>query len=136
MVFIKNIEFLNMILTKFCIILIALILACNANKVPDNVIERNKMVLVLVDMHLADAVLAKVNNPDTMLMMSSSKYYLIFKRHSIDSAMFTRSLKYYNTQPIELKKMYVEVIDSLNAKITLPNKGYKKLKNLKVKKFT
>ncbi len=94
-----------------------ILLACNRKKVPDNVMPKDKMVNVLVDMHLADAVLSRVNNQDTMLMMASSKYYLIFKKYGIDSAKFTRSLKYYNYQPDEFAKLYAQVVDSLNAKI-------------------
>lgn len=92
--------------------------ACRQNKVPNNVIANDKMVNVLVDMHIADAVLSRVSNQDTMLMMASSKYYIIFKKYNIDSAMFSRSLKHYNYQPDELAKIYARVIDSINAKIT------------------
>jgi hypothetical protein len=94
-----------------------ILMACNRNKVPDNVVPKDKIVNVLVDMHLADAVLSRVSNQDTMLMMASSKYYFIFKKYGIDSAKFTRSLKYYNYQPDEFAKLYAQVVDSLNAKI-------------------
>ncbi len=109
-------------------LVLMILMACNTNKAPDNIIERNKMVNVLADMHLADAVLARVNNQDTMLMMASSKYYFIFKKYQIDSAKFTNSLKYYNNAPDEFIKMYAEVIDILNAKIPKQKKGKKKIK--------
>ena len=107
---------------------LVILMACNTNKAPENIIERNKMVNVLADMHLADAVLAKVDNQDTMLMMASSKYYFIFKKYQIDSAKFTNSLKYYNNEPDEFIKMYAEVVDSLNAKIPKETKSDKKIK--------
>ena len=94
-----------------------ILVACKQKNVPSNVIPNDKMVNVLVDMHLADAVLSRVSNQDTMLMMASSKYYYIFKKYGIDSAKFTRSLKYYNYQPDEFAKIYAQVVDSLNAKI-------------------
>ncbi len=126
--------FLNSIKIKFYVLGLMFVWACNANKTPSNVIERNKMVNVLADMHLADAVLAKVENQDTMLMMASSKYYFIFKKHQIDSAKFTNSLKYYNTEPDEFKKMYAKVVDSLNAKIPKEKKAQRKGKKILKKK--
>lgn len=94
-----------------------ILMACNTNKVPDKVIPKDKMVNVLVDMHIADAVLSKVRNQDTMLMMASSKYYYIFKKYSIDSAKFTNSLKYYYFELDEFNELYKQVLDTLTAKI-------------------
>lgn len=113
---------------NFYVFCLMFLWACNTNKAPQNIIERSKMINVLVDMHLADAVLAKVNNTDTMLMMASSKYYFIFKKYQIDSAKFTNSLKYYNNEPDEFKKMYAEVVGSLNAKIPKEKNDKKKIK--------
>lgn len=114
--------------TKFAFLGFTIFMACNTNTVPKNVILPNKMVNILVDMHLADAVLSSVRNQDTMLMMASSKYYYIFKKHQIDSAKFTQSLKYYNTQPNQFKEMYNQVVDSLNAKIPKEKKIKKMIK--------
>jgi len=108
-----------------------ILMACNTNKVPDSVIPKDKMVNVLVDMHTADAVLSKVRNQDTMLMMASSKYYYIFKKYSIDSAKFTNSLKYYYFEPNGLNEMYKQVLDTLTAKI--PEEKIIKKKKLIVK---
>ena len=102
---------------KFCFLLFTVLMSCKGNNAPDNIIEHKKMVKVLVDMHLADAVLSRISNQDTMLMMASSKYYTIFLKYGIDSAKFTRSLKYYNYQPEEFTEMYTAVVDSLTAKI-------------------
>jgi DNA-directed RNA polymerase subunit H (RpoH/RPB5) len=102
---------------KLCLFGLMALMSCKSNKVPDNIIEQNKMVKVLVDMHIADAVLSRVRNQDTMLMMASSKYYYIFKKYDIDSAKFTQSLKYYNYQPELFTKIYTAVLDSLKAKI-------------------
>jgi hypothetical protein len=117
---------------KFCLFGLMVLMSCQGNKEPDNVIDQEKMVNVLVDMHIADAVLGRVRNQDTMLMMASSKYYYIFKKYGIDSAKFTQSLKFYNYQPEKFTKMYTAVVDSLNAKIPkdipVKKKAVKKIK--------
>ena len=102
---------------RFYFLVLMVLMSCKDGKTSEKVIEPDKMVKVLVDMHLADAVLSRISNQDTMLMMASSKYHYIFKKYGIDSAKFTQSLKYYNYQPKEFTKIYTAVVDTLTARI-------------------
>ena len=87
--------------------------SCKQEELPTGIIEKEKMVNVLVDMQITDAQLNQVANIDTMLMQAKSRYTFIFKKHAIDSVMFSRSLNYYSLKSVELDKMYQTVIDSL-----------------------
>jgi len=101
---------------KRLILLIGVVLfytACSQNKTPDNLIEREKMLDVLVDIQLTDAYLGQVYNPDTSKMQAHSRYNYVFKKFGIDSAIFTNSLRYYSKNPAELDSMYSLVADSL-----------------------
>lgn len=103
-------------LIKKLLLLIAVILftfSCKQEKAPNGIIEKNKMVNVLVDMQITDAYLNQITNVDTMLMQAKSRYTYVFKKHHIDSIKFSRSLNYYSLRSVELNKMYQTVIDSL-----------------------
>lgn len=107
------------------ILLIAIVLfytACNQNKLPKGVIEKDEMLNVMLDMQLTDASLNQVFNNDTMKMYANSRYNYLFKKYNIDSATFSNSLKYYSMDPVELDSMYSLVSDSLTrlAKILAP----------------
>lgn len=98
------------------ILLIAVVLfyvACNQNSVPKGIIEKDKMLNVLLDMQLTDAALNQVYNNDTMKMQAHSRYNYLFAKYKIDSATFTNSLKYYSRNAAELDTMYAQVSDSL-----------------------
>ncbi len=87
--------------------------ACNQNTPPKGVVEREKMLDVMVDMQLTDAYLNQVYNTDTMKMQAHSRYNYIFKKFKIDSANFSNSLKYYSKTPTVLDSMFSQVSDSL-----------------------
>ncbi|HET8829143.1 MAG TPA: DUF4296 domain-containing protein [Pelobium sp.] len=101
---------------KRLILLIAIVLfyvGCLQDNLPNGLIEKDKMINVMLDMQLTDAILNQVYNNDTMKMHAHSRFNYIFKKYEIDSAAFTNSLKYYSKDPTELDSMYTLVSDSL-----------------------
>ncbi len=101
---------------KRLIVLVAIVIfytACDQNKVPKGLIEREKMLDVMVDMQLTDAYLNQVYNPDTMKMQAHSRYNYIFKKFNTDSANFSNSLKYYSKDPVALDSMFSQVYSTL-----------------------
>ena len=125
-----------MLIKKLSVIIAVLMFmfSCKQEELPAGIIEKGKMVNVLVDMQITDAYLNQVPNVDTMLMQAKSRYTYVFKKHSIDSAKLSRSLYYYSLRSVELDEMYQTVIDSLeimkeNAK-PKPQK-IKKIKRVK-----
>lgn len=100
------------ILFSFCLIFIS----CGQEEAPKGIIEKQKMISVMVDMQITDAYLNQVMNSDTMMMQAHTRYDYIFKKYGIDSAQFSRSLSYYSKRPDEFNKMFNGVLDSLNMK--------------------
>ena len=90
-------------------------ISCQGEKAPAGIIEKEKMIGVLVDMHISDSYLYQVQNTDTMLMQAKTRYNYIFKKYAIDSVKFSKSLNYYSLQPKELNEMYQKVVDSLEG---------------------
>lgn len=122
----------------FFIILTALI-GCKNELVqkPKRLIEREKMVNIIYDLSILDAMriedLAKIDS-----FVNSSNQY-IYKKHKIDSVQFAQSNSYYAADYKEYEAMYTEVktrMDNYKAKIETQIKAAAKKKNLdaKVKK--
>ena len=131
-------------ITSFFIILIILV-GCKKElvKEPKRLIEREKMVNIMYDLSLLEAM--KVENP---VLMDSFKYnsnQYIYKKYKIDSVQFAQSNIYYAADYKEYEKMYNQIKARLDKEKTKVNSlmkaeakkemlNAKKLKKLKVKK--
>ncbi|WP_051291033.1 DUF4296 domain-containing protein [Pedobacter glucosidilyticus] len=99
------------LLALFCLLIF--LVACNNDDKPDNLIAEDKMANVLTDMHLSDAALDVRFNQDSLLIFAKDRYNYVFKKHKIDSAKFSTSLKYYGKNTEQMKEIYEVVEDSL-----------------------
>jgi hypothetical protein len=88
-------------------------IACSKSKIDKNILSEDKMVKLLVDMQLTDAVLDYQYHPDSLMMQAKSRYEYVFKKHKIDSATFAQSLNYYTTQDLKLPAIYDKVLAEL-----------------------
>ncbi len=89
-------------------------ISCSNNEANYKIIDKNNMVDVLVDIHLADATLSIANlkiNRDTS---DIELYYNdIFLKHHITQHQFENSLTYYTSRPKEFEKIYEKVSEKL-----------------------
>ena len=97
-----------------------LITSCNetAVKVPENLIDENKMVDIIYDLSLLDAI--KTQGIANQQSYPSTTEFLK-KKYTIDSITFAANSKYYASDIKNYKKMYDRVKDRLNeenAKLT------------------
>ena len=102
----------------FGIILLA-IASCGVGKntIPKEVMDKRVMVPILVDIHLADAIIEKrssIEKPDTA--MTQNIYQQIFQAHHITRNQFYNSYHFYETHPVILNELYAEVITELSKK--------------------
>lgn len=94
-----------------------LLAACHSGP-PDGIIEQNKMVNLLTDVHIIDGSLyATVQVPDSLYYHGNGKFNALFKRYHVDSAQFRKSFKYYTAKPDIMLDMYNKVVDKLQFKI-------------------
>ena len=98
-------------------ILIFLLTSCSPDSVsiPDNIIQPDKLVPLLVDMHKADAekqvnriYYADSTRSDTV------NYGLIFSKHGVTRIVYDSSMSFYTRHPEIFDKVYDQVIESLN----------------------
>jgi hypothetical protein len=100
------------------ICLLALLASCVAKEaVPRDVIQPDKMKLVMWDMVRADEFLsAYVFAKDSTLdkkKASDSLYAVVFKLHHISPADFSKSFQFYRTHPNDMKAL----VDSINSSV-------------------
>lgn len=88
-------------------------LSCG-EKLPREVIPKEQMPSVLLDMHLTDGQLASMPI-DSARTYRDAYYQAIFDRHRIDSNAFKRSIQFYSTRPHILNELYVDVEKRLEA---------------------
>ncbi len=110
------------------------VVACNSDKPDGNIIDQDKMVLILSDIHLVDGSLMIHGANDSLYKYGTNRYGLVFKKYGIDSALFNNSLKYYSGDPEEMIKIYDNVGKVLAAKNDSTSKVQAKQTALEVKR--
>ena len=90
--------------------------SCERKEKPEGLIERQKMVTVLTDVHMVSGYSATVMDIDTMKQELANYMDMVYKKHQIDSVKFKKSLQYYSREPKMLNEMYDEVLRNLEAK--------------------
>jgi hypothetical protein len=96
--------------------------SCNNNIIekPKNLIEKDKMINILYDLSLLDAV--KTQFIEGGISNQKANDY-IYKKYKIDSLQLVQSNKYYASDIEEYKKMFEEVkskLDKENNKLANP----------------
>ena len=81
--------------------------------IPKDLIQPDKMALVLHDIHVFDGYINAITHRDTAKMVAASYYKGIYKKFGIDSALYARSLSYYNRNPRVMTEIYTNVLSRL-----------------------
>ncbi|MES2410734.1 MAG: DUF4296 domain-containing protein [Bacteroidota bacterium] len=93
--------------------LIVLFFGCNSSvEKPNNLIDKDKMVDILYDISLLEAV--KTQNINGGMTAKAGNDF-IYKKYKIDSVQFVKSNKYYASDIEGYKKMFEKVKERLNA---------------------
>ena len=94
--------------------------ACSSQDSPKGIIDQQKMVDIMIDIHLAEAAVQDLRLPHD----SASKVYAvqekyIFKKHGVSDTVFLDSYNYYVKHPDQLELVYAAVIDTLSLRQVL-----------------
>ncbi len=104
----------------FFIVLILLVGCKNELvKKPKRLIEREKMVDIMYDLSLLEAM--KVENPALMDSIKYTSNQYLYKKHKIDSVQFAQSNIYYAADYKEYEKMYNQIKARLDKEKTQVN---------------
>lgn len=107
--------------TAFSFFILMLILtACGKEKksrVPDNIISRDTLPVILSDVYLAEAGLSSLSRQgDTVNKKIPLFYEAIFKKHNTSRARFDSSISWYSQHPKLLFEIYQDALDLLIRK--------------------
>jgi hypothetical protein len=98
----------------FCIVLIV---SCDEPPIPkpEQLVSEKKMIDMLVDIHLAEAMFGQLRyDSDYSKLTSADYYYSVLEKHNMPDSIFEKSLVYYASEPRDFEKMYQKVLDKLN----------------------
>ena len=85
----------------------------SCNEPPTILIEEEKLIEILVDVHLAEAsVQSKSRNQKEVLL--DQHYNRIYQLHQIDSALFDSSMIVLKNDPDHLKAVYEKVMEEID----------------------
>ena len=99
----------------FQVLILTAIMACSGDNAPSGVLSRKKIVPILVDIHLSEAM----NNQKYNLAMirdslSEDLYLSICKKYKIERSVIENSLIWYGKHTKEYIPVYNEVLDVLS----------------------
>ena len=101
----------------FSLLLLFLIACHHDAAAPDNLIEEDQFIPLLVDVHLADGYLSsKSQMPESLSYRGNGLYSAIFKKHQVDSVQFKKSYQYYSVHLEQMNRIYKAVVEKLTAK--------------------
>jgi hypothetical protein len=103
----------------FCFLtLFFFVTACNESveKKPHKLVSRNRMIDMLVDIHLAAAVYQTSHYTNNAIKQYSESdfYYSVLHKYKTADSTFEQSLIYYSSKPKEFEKIYTRVLNRLN----------------------
>ena len=110
---------MNRLLAIFMIFL--LLFSCTEKEqpiTPENVLKQEKMVAIMVDIHLLEGAFhLNLLPPDTTGENKIiSRYGHIFSKHATTRKQYNESLKYYMQHPELLNKIYDNILTELSKK--------------------
>jgi hypothetical protein len=108
----------------FCILLLAASCGKSVVEKPDNLIEEDKMVDIIYDLSVMEAIKSQAPIELENSHINPSTY--VYKKYKIDSIQFAQSNKYYSSDLRNYKKMYEKVAKRLEDKKATTEKAIQK----------
>lgn len=91
-----------------------LLTACSQgfdNSIPEGIIAPEQMKPILLDIHLADAIGDNAGEKGKDASSTAKQYNkAVFAKHKIKPEQFYQSMRFYETHPAVMDKMYEELM--------------------------
>jgi hypothetical protein len=98
------------------LISIFILQSCGRNRLPEGILNEDKMVEILVDIHLAEGLVSTFPiHYDSSRVLYPYFEWEVFKKHSVPDSVFKKSLEYYMRDVKKMDRMYARTIDSLSV---------------------
>ncbi|GAB4247473.1 MAG: hypothetical protein Tsb0034_26690 [Ekhidna sp.] len=94
---------------------LVILFGCKQSDQPEDLIEKEKMVLLLKEIHLLEA---KIEHIEIIPQDSAKAVFhhyekMLFEEHGVTQDQYERSFTYYVEHPDQFEKIYTSVVDSL-----------------------
>ena len=105
----------------YCILIALLVFACvQQEEPPENLISKDQMIKILIDIHIAEAIVNIMNvSKDSSMVMFNGLEQKIFDKYRMDKEQFHDSYNYYLHNINILDDIYTVVVDSLSMREAL-----------------
>ena len=87
---------------------------CDKNPKPKDLLSEEKMVNILIDIHLTEGIASSLPvTYDSSQVLYSLLEKEVFVKHQVEDSVFTRSMIHYLQDPAIMDRIYAGVVDSL-----------------------
>ncbi len=106
--------------------LVLILLSCfsKKEKIPANIIKKEKMIQLIADIEITQGFI-KLKNSSKDSIDIKALYLSNFNHYQVTQNQFNKSLKYYSANPKQLEEIYKKVIVLLSKKQAENLKHYK-----------
>jgi hypothetical protein len=99
------------------LIFVGLVLySCDRQRLPEGILEEDKMVELLIDIHLAEGLVSTFPiHYDSSRVLYPLFEKEVFRKHQVPDSVFRRSFEYYMRDTRVMDRLYARTIDSLHV---------------------
>ena len=116
----------------YIVFLFLLISGCKPG-IPKEIIQPDQMAGMLGDIHIVDGYVSSIPSSDSAKKVAAAYYNGIYKKYGVDSALYAKSMAYYNSAPTVLDGIYTKVVAELSRQKSIVVKS-DSLSNAKIRK--
>ena len=93
--------------------MVLLLTACNKNEAPQLSLTEEKLLDILIDVHVAEGSIQNIYGPEKDSLIDLY-YQQIYKIHDITEATFNENMKIIRRNPAYVEKIYKKIVDKLS----------------------
>jgi hypothetical protein len=86
------------------------------DKIPADILPKEKMTGILMDIHIAEAGIRLETQQDSLAQKATDYYHFIYKKYNVSEEDFRRSFRYYSEHPKQLEQIYQDMINEMSKK--------------------
>lgn len=99
------------------------VVSCVSDNEPEGYLSQDKMVEVLIDIHITEALVEKMPfSNDSLNVLYKVLEKDVFLKHEVSDSVFTENMLYYLRDVAEMERIYSRVYDSLDLTDKTPKK--------------
>lgn len=105
----------KLLVFSFCIFSLV---SCVSDNEPHYILPQEKMVEVLIDIHLTEGKVKYLPfSDDSLQVLYTLLENDVFLKHKVSDSIFTHSMRYYMDDLSEMEQIYARVYDSLYLRV-------------------